>query len=174
MKNFFLTRALREKILVLGFVGLAALLWLSNVSKRGGVILREWRKTTVELTDQRTWLSNRAEIERRAAKAIKNLDPGQTINATRLLGELDTLARHSGLINTSIDSSRTEQANQFSVNTVQFAVRKADLGALLRFNDELAKRSPYIGLEACALQADAANPGLLNATLRVFSVEIGH
>jgi hypothetical protein len=55
---------------------------------------------------------------------------------------------------------------------VQFSVRRAELGALLKFYDELGKRAPYITIEQLTLQADRANPALLNASLRVASVEI--
>ena len=55
---------------------------------------------------------------------------------------------------------------------MQFSVRRAELGALLRFYEEVSKRAPYITIEQLTLQADRANPALLNASIRVSSVEI--
>ncbi len=73
---------------------------------------------------------------------------------------------------TSSEILGTELTNQFSVNTVQVAVRNADLQSLLNFYGELEKRAPYIGLEQFSLTANPANPSQLNAVMRVSSVEI--
>ena len=55
---------------------------------------------------------------------------------------------------------------------MQVAVRNADLPSLLSFYDALDKRAPYIGLEQFSLTVNPSNPALLNAVMRVSSVEI--
>ena len=60
------------------------------------------------------------------------------------------------------------------MHTVQFNLLKVDWETLKRFYLELTKRSPYIGIEQCSLQAERANPAQLNVALRVSSVEIVH
>ena len=60
------------------------------------------------------------------------------------------------------------------MHTVQFNLLKMDWDGLKRFYLELTKRSPYIGIEQFSLQAERANPAVLNASLRVSSVEIVH
>ena len=47
-----------------------------------------------------------------------------------------------------------------------------DLGSLLRFYTLLSARAPYISLEQFSVATDRANPGSLNASLRVASVEL--
>jgi hypothetical protein len=90
-----------------------------------------------------------------------------------LLGELSTIADQVGVRNnTSSEILGTELTNQFAVNTVQVAVRNADLPSLLSFYDALDKRAPYIGLEQFSLTVNPSNPALLNAVMRVSSVEI--
>lgn len=172
MKTFFFTRLLREKVLLVAFTAIAAAIWLSAWSDRLARFWREQRHTTVELRDQQLWLANRQRIEEEARKTIEHLDPARTFDAARLVGELGTIANAAGLTNTSSESPRTDQASDFAVNSVQFSVRRAELGALLKFYDELGKRAPYITIEQLTLQADRANPALLNASLRVASVEI--
>ena len=66
----------------------------------------------------------------------------------------------------------TERTSQFAVNTVQFSLRNTDWESLKRFYLELSRRSPYIGLEQFSLTVTPGNPTLLNAMLRVSSVEI--
>ena len=173
LKTFFLSRLLREKMLLVVIAALAALMLLSNFSRR---VARTWRTqhaTTVTLAEQQQWLANRATIEAGAGRAVKNLDPARTLDDTRLVGELNALARTQGLKFTS-DSPHTERSGQFAVHTVQFNLLKMDWDGLKRFYLELTKRSPYIGIEQCSLQAERANPAQLNASLRVSSVEIVH
>jgi hypothetical protein len=172
MKAFFLGRALREKILLLAFTLLALLIWLGRGLGRGRALWDDLRATRAELAAQQVWLGNRVAIETRAAGAIKSLDPAKTINATRLLGELNTLAVQAGL-NADIGAQRTERTSQFAFHSVQVNVRRADLAALLKLYTELSRRSPYIALEQCTLAVDRANPGQLNASFRVVAVELG-
>jgi hypothetical protein len=133
----------------------------------------EWRANATVLATQQQWLNNRASIEASAAKSIAHLDPARTFSSPRLLGELSTIADQVGVRNgTSSEILETQLTNQFSVNTVQVAVRNADLPSLLSFYDELEKRAPYIGLEQFSLSANPTNPSLLSAVMRVSSVEI--
>ena len=173
LKTYFLNRLLREKLLLVIITALAALVLRSNFSGR---VLRAWRAqhtTTITLAEQQEWLTNRATIEAGAGRAVKNLDPARTLDDTQLVGELNALARAQGLKFAS-DSPRTERSGQFAVHTVQFNLLKMDWDALKRFYLELTKRSPYIGIEQFSLQSERTNPTLLNASLRVSSVEIVH
>lgn len=173
LRTFFLGRLLREKLLLVVIVVLVALTFLSNFSRR---VVQAWRTqhaTTVTLADQAQWLANRATIEAGAGRAVKNLDPAKTLDDTQLVGELNGLARAQGLRFTS-DTPRTERSGQFAVHTVQFNLLKMDWNSLKNFYLELTKRSPYIGIEQFSLQSERANPAVLNASLRVSSVEIVH
>jgi hypothetical protein len=173
LKAYFLSRLLREKVLLVVIAALAAVVLLSNFSGRVARAWRAQRATTTTLADQQQWLTNRTTIEAGAGRAVKNLDPARTLDDTRLVGELNALARAQGLKFVS-DSPRTERSGQFAVHTVQFNLLKMDWNALKRFYLELTKRSPYIGIEQFSLQAERTNPTLLNASLRVSSVEIVH
>lgn len=173
LKAYFLNRLLREKLLLVVITALVAVVLVVNVSGRVTRAWRAQRDTTVMLAKQQDVLANRTAIEAGAGRAVKNLDPSRTLDDTRLVGELNALARAQGLKFTS-DSPRTERSGQFAVHTVQFNLLKMDWGALKRFYVELTKRSPYIGIEQCSLQAERTNPTLLNASLRVSSVEIVH
>jgi hypothetical protein len=172
MKAFFLSRLLREKILMLGFVLIGALIWLSGVSDRAGVRLREFKETSAELDRQRRWLLERERYEKEAQLAIEHLDPSRTFDNVRLQGELNSLARAAGLSNYSVSDSRTTRTSQFAVHSVQFQASNADMGALITFYQSLAQRAPYLGLEDFKLASNRTNPAQLTAQWRVRSVEI--
>jgi hypothetical protein len=173
MKAFFLSRLLREKVLLTALMALAAIVWLAAVARRGHRLWADWRATNTLLATQQQWLENRAQIEASAAKAVEHLDPSRTYSSTRLLGELSTIADQVGVrSNTSSEILGTERTSQFAVNTIQFSLRNTSWESLKSFYLELSKRAPYIGIEQFSLTVVPGNPLLLNAMLRVSSVEI--
>lgn len=171
LKAFFLSRLLREKALLVLFVALGALMWLSNYSKRAARVWRENRSAATELAQQKQWLANREAIEAGALQAVKNLDPAKTLDDTRLVVELSALARDNNL-NFTNETPQTERSGEFAVHTVQVTLRRADWETLQRFYAAVSKRSPYIGIEQFTLAAERSNPRQLNASLRVSSVEV--
>jgi hypothetical protein len=170
-KAFFLSRLLREKLMLVLFVALGAVMWIASFSGRASRMWNELRATRNELAQQKQWLSSRERIETAAVQAVKNLDPAQTLDDTRLVGELSALARENNLKFTN-DTPQDERSDQFAVHTVQVTLPRADWEVLYKFYVALSHRSPYIGITQFTLAADRTNPALLNASLRVSSVEI--
>ena len=172
LKAFFLSRLLREKIMMVLFVALGAVMWIAGISGRVSHAWTENRSTRLELETQKQWLTNRESIEAAAMQAVKNLDPAQTLDETRLVGELNALARQYDL-KFAADTPQTERTAQFAVHTVQITLARADWDVLKQFYAALSRRSPYIGISQFTLVSDrASNGALLNASLRVSSVEI--
>jgi len=173
MKAFFHSRLLREKVLLTALLALGALVWLTGVGRRVHRFWLDWRAVNTLLATQQQWLNNRTQIEAAAGRAVGHLDPARTFSSTRLLGELSTISDQVGVrSNTSSEILGTERTSQFAVNTVQFAIRNISLASLLNFYQELDKRAPYIGVEQFSVTIVPGNPLLLNAMLRVSSVEI--
>jgi hypothetical protein len=172
LRAFFLARFFREKLLLAGFAVLAAGVWMESLAKRTTRFVREVHVTTSNLDEQALWLSNRGKIEASAQAAASQLDAVRTLDATRLLAEVGAIATESGLKNTASGESQDESNGQFSVHTLRFSVTRADWDSIKTFYLALQKRSPYIGIEQFTLQADRANAALLNASLRISSVEI--
>ena len=162
MKRSFLRRAPREKLLLLLFTWLALVLWLGRGLGRSRALWSDLHAVRAELAAQRVWLDNRGGIEANAANATKSFDPAKTINATRLVGDLNAILGQAGLA-ADIGSQRTERTNQFAFHSVQVNIRRADLASLVRFYTELSARTPYIGLEQFTLaldrRAESTRPG---------------
>jgi hypothetical protein len=172
MKAFFLKCALREKALLLAFALLALAIAGGHALRRGAALWQDWRAARGEFVAQQLWLDHADAIAAQATAATRSLDPAQTLNATRLVGELSALASQSGLT-ADIGTQRTEEGTgQFAFHAVQVNFRRAELGALLRFYSALSARAPYMALEQFSIAADRANPGSLNVSLRVVSVEL--
>ncbi|MBA4137910.1 MAG: general secretion pathway protein GspM [Opitutus sp.] len=162
---------MREKALLVAFVSMASLAWLISAIGRGRIMAQEARSAAVAGEEQQQWLSNKADIEAKAASATAQLDAAKTLNGARLIGELNSLAGQAGLA-PEVSGQRTERTTQFAFHSAQISFRRADMGALVRFYEEIAKRSPYIGLEQVSLAIDRGAPGTVNATFRVVAAEL--
>lgn len=172
LRAFFLGRLLREKLLLVVFALLGVIMWLSGYSKRFSAFWRAQHSTTVALADQQRWLDNRKVLEEAAAKAAGRLDAAKTLDGTRLLAAVVAMANEAGLRNTA-SGSQTDQSNgQISIHTLPFTINRADWESLKKFYLALSARSPYIGIEKFAMNADRNNPSQLNLQLTLTSVEI--
>lgn len=172
MKAFFLSRLLREKVLLFGLIAVAAVMWLSSVSTRVRRFWRDASATSTELVSQRNWLAERGRIESESKAAVAQLDPSRTFDGARLQAELYTIAKSIGIgRSSSIDDANTSTVSQFSINTVRFVIRDVPYQSLKAFYRELSKRSPYIGIEEFSVNGRATTDQV-TASLRVSSVEI--
>jgi hypothetical protein len=172
LKAFFLGRLFREKLLLTAFLVMAAVVWCSSLAGRVGRLVRTSRYTTTTLNEQQLWLANKPAIEAQAQAAAGKLEPVKTLDATRLLAEVQEIANDSGLRSTTIGETKDSSIGQFSIHTLQLGVTKVDWATLKQFYLELGKRSPYVSIEQYSMQVDRANPTLLNANFQLSSVEI--
>ena len=172
LRAIFLSRYLREKLLITGIAVLVAAIWFTSIAKRASRFAHAVRVTSSSMSEQAHWLSNRAAIEASAQAAASRLDAVRTLDTTRLLAEVSAIAGEAGLKNLTSGEPKDVSNGQFSVHTLQFNVTKADWGTLKQFYLALSKRSPYIGIEQCSLQVDRANQTLLDANFQISSVEI--
>ncbi len=168
-KTFFLSRAFREKVLLLGFVVLVAATWFSSAAGRARRLYRDFSLTTRELAMQRGWLDQRVSIEAAARAAVEHLDPGKTFDGVRLQAEMDAIAKKAGVTNFTVDNGVPERISQFTMNAVQVTLRNVDYPVLIRFYQEVSLRAPYIGLEQVRV---SVNNGKHSATMRVTSIEL--
>ncbi len=172
MKRFFQGRTKREQWLVTLLVLGVAAVWLEASLGRARAAWQDWRAAGVAAATQQLWLDRRGEIEAAAAKAVGNLDPARTYDATRLVTAVTTLAKNAGL-QPAIEPPQTNRTPQFAFHSIKVTLRRANLAALLAFYDELTKQAPYLNLEQIAVQTERGNSGQLTATLQISSTQIG-
>lgn len=171
MKTWFQSRTMREQMLVTALVLIFAITWFVSALGRVQGRVADWRSAREQGKAQNLWIERQAEIEQRAATAVKNLDPTKTFDPTRLNSTLTTLATGAGLT-PSIDAARTERTAQFAYHTVRVTFRRASLAALLAFYDELVKHVPYLNLESMIVQSDRNAPTQLSVTLQISAPQI--
>jgi hypothetical protein len=172
LRTLFLTRLLREKILLTGLAVMLVLVWFSGFAGQAARHVRAVLDTKAALKDQALWLANRAAIDSSAQTAASHLEPSRTIDSIHLLSEVQAMAAEAGLRNVNIGDTQDVSNGQFAVHTLMLTVARTDWAAITAFYLALRQRSPYISIEQFGLLADKSNPSLLNANLRISSVEI--
>lgn len=171
-KCAFMSRLLRERVLLAALVALAVSIWGSGFLRRLGVALEENRRVSTELSVQAQWLERRERIEALAKAAIGHLEPAKSLDAVKLTAEVSDLAAAAGITsNRQIDAARSERTNEFALHSIEFRARRADYGNLQSFYFKLAERAPYIGLEQFSLSTVPSRPQELEAVFRITSVE---
>lgn len=173
IRAYFLSRLLREKLLLLGLILIGVLWWLSAFGGRAAGFLRERHATLATLAEQQQWLNNRAAIEAAAQKAAGRLDSSKTLDQTRLVNAVNQAAFDAGLRdNYNATAAASETNGQFTVHSVEYQVTNADYATLARFYLNLHQRAPYIGIERFSLASNRGDVSKLTLNLRISSVEI--
>ena len=172
MKAFFLSRLLREKILLVALIVAAAAMWLSGAGKRAGKVWRETRNTSIDLQEQEMVLGQKEAIEARSRASVERLDRTRTFDRVRLQSEINNIAVEVGLgAKTNISGLPTEPASQFSVHSVNVAINNADYFSLTKFYTALQKQTPYIGIEQFDIVSNTPGSSVLRQSLRVSSFD---
>ena len=171
MRTWFDSRNRREQTLVTLFVLMAAIAWLFIAFGHLRTRLGEWKSTRVAVSDQQLWLDRQKELENGANSAVRNLDPAKTMDATKLVASVTSLASGASL-QPAIDTPTTQRTPQFAYHTIKVTFRRATLPALLNFYDELSKQSPYLNLEQIALQTERTGQGMISATMQISATQI--
>lgn len=170
---FFLTRALREKLLLLAFVAIGVLWWGSSFLTRGGAFWNEQRTMTSRLKTNAEWIKNRTVIEENEKKTASSLLPEKTLNANQLLTTVNQLAAEAGLKNIGTSGTGTSTTSgQFAVHSQEFRINNVEWEPLSRFYEALQKKSPYIAIERFVLSSTGNNATQLQLSLKVTSMEI--
>lgn len=176
LRAYFLSRALREKLLLLAFVGIGFLWWFSSYGKRAGAFYREQQRTSFNLKDQALWINNKASIEKNAETAAGKLDPSKTLNSNQLATTVQQIANETGLKNAQLAGTPTTRQNgQFAIHTASYNIRGASWESIREFYGALQQRAPYISIDVFTLQSQpsAGNAqDLLALTIRAESVQI--
>ncbi|MBL9202586.1 MAG: hypothetical protein JNL39_18890 [Opitutaceae bacterium] len=173
LRVYFLTRRLREKLLLLAFLLIGLLWWLSAFGGRAGAFWRDQRRAGTDLAEQRLWLERRDVIQKSVQAAAAQLDPAKTLDRARLLDAINQAA-HDANIRTGTGSSAatSEPSGQFTVHSVEYQVTGSDFVTLQQFYLNLQKRAPYVGIERFGLVASRGNDSKLALSLRVTAVEL--
>ncbi|MBL9195027.1 MAG: hypothetical protein JNJ82_21905 [Opitutaceae bacterium] len=173
LRDYYLSRLLREKVLLLALLAIAAAIWSSSLLRRLQVATQTHVQVGTDLAVQDQWLAQQERIEALAKTAIEHLDPAKSLDSVRLTAEVSDMASAAGITaNRQIDSTRTERTPEFAVHSIEFRARRANYADLQKFYFKIVERAPYVGLEQFSLSTVPSRPSEIEAVFRITSVEI--
>ena len=157
------TRKPRERILM------AAFLWafVGGLRKNFATL----RIARAEVRDQNALIADKSDIETRLANARTSIDTTKTLDALKLSGTVDTLARNADLT-VNIASPTSKTSDIFNTNNVRVSCRKASLEQLVTFTQSVRKLAPYLAIRRFKISADAHDPHDLSAEIEIESFEL--
>jgi hypothetical protein len=175
LRAFFLSRVLREKLLLLGFLGVVVILWGSAYTSRAVSFYRGQHNTSVALADQDRWLARKDLIKTATERAVSQMDPSKTLDPANLSVVVSQLASEAGIKNMQrLGSTAALSSGQFSINTLRLQIQNADWRDFAGFYQKLQERSPYIAITEITLRPMRGNPAQIQAAMVVASFEIRH
>ncbi len=176
LRAFFLSRVLREKLLLVGFLVIGAIMWGSAFWTRASRFQRNARATTAELKDQDFWLGRRDQIQAATEKAAAQMDPSKTLDPTGLSVAVSQLAADAGIQGNlrTLNSEAAMTSGQFSINRLRLQVTNTSWHSFAVFYQHLQERAPYVAITELTLQPMRGNPAQITALLTVASFEIKH
>jgi hypothetical protein len=165
------TRKNRERILMAAFLWAFVLLWAvlaAGAMRKNVTALRLARS---EIRDQKSMLAQKGDIETRLEKARTSIDTAKTLDALKLSGVVDSIARDSG-ITANIASPVSRNSDIFNTNSVRVSCKKATLEQLLNFTQSIRKQAPYLAIRRFKISADQRDPHNLGAEVEIESFEL--
>ncbi|PTX91645.1 hypothetical protein [Opitutus sp. ER46] len=173
LRAFFLSRELREKLMLIVLLGVAVAMWATAYASRAGRFMRQVNTTTATLKTQDSWLNRRVEIEAATKAATAQMDPAKTLDATALSVLVNQLANDSG-VRPNASSPTTTSIGQFSMHKQQLVFNNLEWRAFTSFYLKLQERAPYVTITSLSLKGMGGNSALIGGSLEVASFEMRH
>lgn len=167
----FLERTAREKFLVVFFLLTMVVLWGLNFLNRSSEDWQTWQQLGRTYEQQQVWLDNADMIATLVEEEIGRLERDRLLTRTRLLSEINRLARAQNL-SPSIDTPRTEDGEIFKFHTVTVRLSRSPMERIIAFTDSIQERSPYMSMGELILIPDRNDPRNLEARYEITAVEI--
>jgi hypothetical protein len=162
MKAYFLSRHIREKMLILGLVIIAIAFWLPSLIGRTNQLLAEKKLAESKIAEQQPWLDRRDEIDAEEAAAVNKLKPELSFDKLKLTSEITKMAEAASVNPAPIIGAATSSkatSRQLSISSIRVTLNNVDMPTLVSFYRELAKRSPYISISDCTITVRQARGG---------------
>lgn len=171
LRQLFLSISLRERALIVAFLGTILALWLLVILRALRADISELRTAGVQLEFQELQIARADEVKARLTEALANLDSTRTYGANQLVGKIDGIAREIGL-RYDLSTASTRDSDIFATHAVRLRVDNGNLSDLARFNQILQEESPYIVLNQFQISSNQRDPRLLDASFEISSIQL--
>lgn len=171
LKNLLSRITLREKILLVLFLFVVALIWLGFYWSRMSQLFDDIDKVKATLAHQQVWLNNEQSIAQRLADSREILNPQKTYARSRFIGRVDGLARKTG-DSYDVTNPTTQSGDIFNEHSLVVQFKDATLKNLINFAHSIESENPYLGIKQVKITPNRRDPNLLNAQFDVIALEL--
>ncbi len=171
LHNRFLKLNYREKFLLLLFTVSFMLVWLSSCCHQTKTLIQNWKLVSAKLKNLNFWIKNESIINANLDKMLDIMDPKKTLSGATFAGEVENIIRVYDL-NYSMTSPRTRRGDIFNAHTLQLHCENASMDALIRFEEDVYAKKPYLSLEKVKLHANLFNPELLEVDFSLSALQL--
>ena len=151
MKTYFLSRHVREKILILGLIAFAVVLWGSKLYSRTSDLRTATKKADTVLKEQADEIANLDFEEQRKDDAIRDLDPAKSYDNLKLISHITAIAEkvnlnQNGVQNTNIQNTIVTKLPLMNLTKMRLQLSNVEMPDVVNFYRELANDAPYISI----------------------------
>jgi hypothetical protein len=162
MKSYFLSRHIREKILLLAIIAFAIALWGSKLYSRTNDLRTATKKADAILKEQTEEIANLDYEEQRKDEAIRDLDPAKSYDNLKLISHVTAIAEkvnlnQNGVQNTSFQAPIVTKLPLMNLTKMRLQLSNVEMADVVNFYRELANDSPYISIAQFRITAANTN-----------------
>lgn len=161
----------REKFFPFVFVLFLSLIWISSCFNQTRSLFNDWKFTNAKIKNFRFWIKNKPIVEANLEKVLNVMNPQKTLSGATFAGEVESVIRGYGL-NYSMSSPRTRSSDIFDIHTLQLHCENAKLADLIKLEEAIYQKKPYLSLEKVKLHGNLFNPELLEVDFSLCSLQL--
>jgi|TARA_B110000438_G_scaffold238047_1_gene235681 hypothetical protein len=169
-KTFFNMKG-RERLLLIAFITVVLLWWLSSLIKTGGQQWSAYSSSRRYFNTQTSAIERASFVESQLKQALSRLDSNRTYSDTQLFGKLDNIARSFDL-DFDVSQPTSENSGIYATHTIRVRIDDSNLEQLVRFNQGVQAEAPYIAIAEFKLSANRRDRSKIDATFDIASFEL--
>lgn len=156
--------------MLIAFVGVCLVFWWSEWSKRWDAVGEDLRTVREELSVQDVWLAGDAQFRSQLHDLLDRVRIEHTLNASELAAQVDGMARGENLRH-DLSNPETRDEGMLRKHSLVLSIRNAPLDKLIVLVEAIRETHPYLSLDNISINANRADPRLLNARLAISALQ---
>jgi hypothetical protein len=157
MKAFFLTRHIREKILILALILGGVGYWGTSLFGRASAELANTKKLEADLKEQQDWIARKDQVEQHLQDQVKQLDPKQAGKVGTVISAIEAILTDLQIDLTSMPTPApptTVRSTLMTVSTQKITLNNIGMQDLLSIYRALSKLAPFVDIESMTIQVN--------------------
>jgi hypothetical protein len=167
----FFRLSMREKILMVLFIGALLGVWFSFQMERHGTARYDIRVANFTAQNQGKEIASQGTTAEQYNALIKDINLSKLPSVNEVNARIDDLIRKYGFADFKINPPRSSVGRPLSFHTFTIDLGKANYNRLIEFTNEIKTSLPYVSLQQITIQAQRRTPQFLDVKLELKSIE---